>query len=279
MSNDNSFLDLDLESDFEDYNPLDEVEPEEDDEDYVGIEGYLGEEHAVEEPVVPQIPAAERIQNLFKSMAPRRKTLLGILAFVETPQSTTALEAKVDELQAHNFSVYSSGNLSALLEQAGAITRVTEEGEPYENIQNEPEIVEIDGVEYLQPVDPPEIYWVITADGADYLASDRPLDRLRDILEQDTIYLPIYERILTMCEDGKTVKEINAQVDDDPLVQKPRLYAPHFIDKLEKCDALEWADSWKTTEIGREGLAMVQEMMAAQEDETAEADASEGVEA
>ena len=51
-----------------------------------------------------------------------------------------------------------------------------------------------------------------------------------------------------MCEDGKTVKEINAQVDDDPLVQKPRLYAPHFIDKLEKCDALEWADSWKTTE-------------------------------
>ena len=118
----------------------------------MGIEGYLGEEHAVEEPVVPQIPAAKRIQNLFKSMAPRRKTLLGILAFVETPQSTTALEAKVDELQAHNFSVYSSGNLSALLEQAGAITRVTEEGEPYENIQNEPEIVEIDGVEYLQPV-------------------------------------------------------------------------------------------------------------------------------
>ena len=59
-------------------------------------------------------------------------------------------------------------------------------------------------------------------------------------------------------------------MDDDPLVQKPRLYAPHFIDKLEKCDALEWADTWTTTEIGREGLAIVKEMMATQGGDEAE---------
>ena len=50
-------------------------------------------------------------------------------------------------------------------------------------------------------------------------------------------------------------------VDNDPLVQKPRLYAPHFVDKLEKCDALEWRKAWFTTEIGKQGLEMLADVV------------------
>ena len=39
------------------------------------------------------------------------------------------------------------------------------------------------------------------------------------------------------------------------------LYAPHFVDKLEKCDALEWRKAWFTTEIGKQGLEMLADVV------------------
>ena len=66
-----------------------------------------------------------------------------------------------------------------------------------------------------------------------------------------------------LCNDasGATTPTINGVVDNDPLVQKPRLYAPHFVDKLEKCDALEWRKAWFTTEIGKQGLEMLADVV------------------
>lgn len=44
-------------------------------------------------------------------------------------------------------------------------------------------------------------------------------------------------------------------------MQKPRLYAPHFVDKLEQCDALEWRKAWFTTETGKQGLEMLADVV------------------
>ena len=56
---------------------------------------------------------------------------------------------------------------------------------------------------------------------------------------------------------------INEAVDNDELLKSPRLYAPHFIDKLEKCDAVEWRDkSWRITEVGRAGQRIVADLVA-----------------
>lgn len=72
-------------------------------------------------PVVDTRPASERIADLFSAMAPRRRTLLGMIAFCSAPQTTDALDAEVDRLQADNFSVYSPASLANLLERAGAL--------------------------------------------------------------------------------------------------------------------------------------------------------------
>ena len=92
--------------------------------------------------------------------------------------------------------------------------------------------------------------------------ADRPLDRLNDLFAQDEQYLPIYKRVLTLCaaEGGTTIKALGDAVDSDPLVQKPRLYVAHFVDKLEKCDAVEWVDSWVTTEVGQTGLEILKDV-------------------
>lgn len=217
----------------------------------------------------PADPAAdtrtpeERTADLLKAMAPRRKVLLGILAFCEEPQLVDDVNAKVDELQAHNFSVYTAADLCSLLERAGALEHVTDEGGSLEDAEEqEPEVVEVDGVEYLEVKKSAPTRWATTAAGMAAVEADRPLDRLNALFAEDETYLPIYKRVLSLCDadGGCTIKALGDAVDKDPLVQKPRLYVAHFVDKLEKCDAVEWVDSWVTTEVGKTGLEILKDV-------------------
>ena len=255
-----------FDSELDEFEPLEDTgADEEEDEggDIAAISAATdtpGEQPA--EPVDTRTPE-ERIDDLFKSMAPRRKVLLGILAFVEEPQTVIDVNAHVDKLQEDNFSVYTAANLCSLLERAGAIERVTADGTPADEVETEPKTVVVDGVEYLEAAEPVEVFWRITEAGQAKLDSDKPIDRLRTLLEEDAKYATIYKRILMLCNDasGATTPTINGVVDNDPLVQKPRLYAPHFVDKLEKCDALEWRKAWFTTEIGKQGLEMLADVV------------------
>ena len=258
-----------FDSELDEFDPLEDTGADEDEEaeggDYTAISSATDTPGADEQPAEPvdtRTPE-ERIEDLFKSMAPRRKVLLGILAFVETPQTVNDVNAHVDKLQEDNFSVYSAANLCSLLERAGAIERVTADGTPADEVEVEPKTVVVDGVEYLEAAEPVEVFWRITEAGQAKLDSDKPIDRLRALLDEDAHYAVIYKRILTLCaaDGGATTPTINGKVDNDPLVQKPRLYAPHFVDKLEKCDALEWRKAWYTTEVGKQGLEMLADVV------------------
>ena len=208
-------------------------------------------------------PAEERTADLLATMAPRRTVLLSIMAHCCEPRPVAQVNALVDELQQNNFSVYSAANLCALLEKAGALERVTADGQPADDVESEPRVVVVDGVEYLEAGDPVEVCWLATDAGRAAVEADKPLERLRDLLDHDAAYLPIYKRILALCaaEGGAKTPDINAAVDNDLLVQKPRFYAPHFVDKLEKCDALAWQKAWVVTEVGRAGLEMLADVV------------------
>lgn len=209
---------------------------------------YLGnpDENHVPEVVVDDRPAEVRVAELFDRMKPRRKILLGVLAFCGEPVTVDELNAHVAELQASQRSVFDGPALTALLERAGAIAKVegTEE--------QEPQTVVVDGVEYLEPAAKVEVRYQVTPAGAAVLEADNPVGRLDAALEKEAIYKPIYLRILKACgeEGGKSAKELGALVDSDPLLQSPRLWAAHFFNILGECDALVWDGTWKTTDLG-----------------------------
>ena len=203
-------------------------------------------------------PAKERIESLFKEMSQRRRILLGLLDFVRIQRSAESLSDEVERLQRYDGSVYNSANYAGMLEAAGAIKKLNDDGTDFDvNVEQEPDIVVIDGIEYLKPTDGKRVCWIITPEGLDFLNSDRPIDRLNALLDREEHYAPIYKRVLAMCadENGCTIAEIGARVDKDPMVQDPRYYGSNFINKLEKCDAVIWENAWKTTSVGREGLA------------------------
>jgi hypothetical protein len=204
--------------------------------------------------------AAQRIEDLFAAMATRRRVLLDILEFLDAPQRSDALQQKVEKLQEYNASVYSGYNLSLLLEEAGAIQKVSEDGSQFdEETEQLPDVVEVDGLPFFKPTDGKQVFWLITAEGRAYLEADDPFGRLAELIAEEPQYQAIYKNLLEFCDNeaGRGVEELAALIDDDPLVQKPRRYFSYFVKKLEDGNALVWTKKWHTTASGKRGLELL----------------------
>lgn len=205
-------------------------------------------------------PAEERIRELFNNMNPHRRVLYGVLRALHDPISNDEVGGVVDALRAHKFSVYSTSNICTMLETAGAVRRVLEDGTPYDQFQPEPKIVVEEGVEYWQAVPAPTPFWQITEEGQAQLDSYHPIEKLEATFADEAEYLTLYKRVLTMCasDAGVTMKQMSAAVDSDPLVAtEPRNYfVQHFVEALERGEAVAWnGTAWKITEVGRQALA------------------------
>ena len=134
-----STFDLSFDSELDEFDPLEDTGADDDENDggdYTAISSATDVPAQQLEAESDNRTPAERIDDLFKSMAPRRKVLLGILSFVQEPQTAEAVNAHVDELQQDNFSVYTAANLCNLLERAGAIERITADGQPADDTEN-----------------------------------------------------------------------------------------------------------------------------------------------
>ncbi len=215
-------------------------------------------EHAIKQdsPEYAERPAIERTRELFAYMYPHRIMLLQTLEAATDITSNEEMEQKIDEIRAHKFSVYSPVNICTMLEVAGALERVTADGDPYVEHEAKPDIVIEDGEEFYVPTNPEPVYWHISAAGEQML-EDRDLDtKLKEQLSADEKYLGIYKRVMRMAnaQDGTTMKELSAAVDGDPLISKPNRihFVQHYVETLERCEAISWNGStWKLTDFGK----------------------------
>lgn len=209
-------------------------------------------------------PAEERIEDLFQKMGPQHRLLLGVLSACGQRAPFEDVEKVVADLQQFNASVYSPANFCNMLENAGALAHVAEDGTPYDEYENEPELVTIDGQEFLKPRPAPKSYWEATPEGAARVDAYDPHAQLAAIYGEFPQTLPIFKRVLSLLAgkpEGATLPEVAAIVNGDPLVQKPRFYAGHFLERLERADAVEWRDAWCITDIGRASLEQMADVV------------------
>lgn len=264
-------FEFDFEADFEDaFDPLAD-EPENDWEDEgtdaddveapeftpAGASNLEQPEAPVERPRDNR-PAEERLAELMEEMGLRRHVLLNILDSCRSPRRAVEVNEEVSQLRATNYSVYSGADLTSLLERAGGLERVQESGEAYSQVEIAAEVVEEDGVAYLEPARAPEVYWLTTPAGLAALEKDDSLNQTMAMLEEEPAYLPVYKRVLKMCceqEDGIAIKAVSDAVDADPLLQSPRRFAAYFVERLERCGALAWRGAWTPTKAAFEALA------------------------
>lgn len=255
MSQTDAFsFDLDDEDEFDPLTDGDVVD-EDDDEGIVDVPKVT---EMPEEAVRPSVFAKERfetpheaIEELFKRNPGRKPVFLDIIEYCTEPRTTTEVGELVANVQEHNRSVYTPMTLCSILERSGALTSEVPE--------TADEVVEDDGVEYLEIKQAPDAIWTSTDAALEVLASHREGSALRTLIEvEEPQYRTIYERLLNFCaEEPRKKPAIDAIIDDDPLVQSPRRYSNHFIELLESREALEWRDGWTLTDLGRRYLESI----------------------
>ncbi|MBQ3283964.1 MAG: hypothetical protein IJH42_08995, partial [Atopobiaceae bacterium] len=113
-------------------------------------------------------------------------------------------------------------------------------------------------LDYLEVEEREPGLWQATAAGLAIVDAMDDVKATRELLQREPDYLGVYHRILDFCaqaEYGRSPKEIDDLVNDDPLLQKPRRYSGYFVGRLEREGALEWRSGWVVTDAGREVMA------------------------
>ena len=238
--------------------------------------------------------AAERLAKLVDTMPGQTKMLVRILDFCRERRSTEEVLAAVAEWQKLNFSVYEPAVLCGLLEKAGGLDHVNEDGTPYvqpeegaatsatsedaqdgtdgksddqvgaapageSGLAEEPEGDEPLEEDFDDSCAEPEpqrpSFWVATQAGLDLVAEHDPRAHVAQMLEDEAYYMPVYRELLEKLADGPmTKKEIDVIVRANPASESPRRLGGYFVDRLERIEAIEWTGAWSITEIGRELL-------------------------
>ncbi|NTU89676.1 MAG: hypothetical protein HGA54_07205 [Actinobacteria bacterium] len=187
------------------------------------------------------------MDQLIIGLPGRRKVLLSFIDFCREPKLVSECDGKIDELQAHNHSVYTPVVLRQMLELAGAIEYV--QGKVIEGEEGN------DYGEYLTVAKREEGAWVATSDGVAYADACIPSKELEALLDKEPEYSDIYKQILQYCaEEPRDKKSLDLMIDAEEKCQKPRRFSGYFVDRLEKCEAMEWDGLWKTTNIGQSVL-------------------------
>ena len=208
----------------------------------------------------PQAPARERIERLFEDMIPYKNWFLAILDACREAQDAAGVGKVVEGLQSRRRCVYATANFLAMLQDAGALEKLTRDGEPYAEV--EPQLMEVveDGKTYLRPTPPPEAMWRTTADGLEALADNDPLGTLVGIVREHAAYTDVFREILGLCDgDGSSIGNIKEQVNSNPALEYPKKSAQFFMDYLDRNGAIEWDGAWKITEVGRQLLGKLED--------------------
>ena len=81
---------------------------------------------------------------------------------------------------------------------------------------------------------------------------------IRDsLIDSEPQYRTIFTTVLEYAArpEGTSEKELGNLLNNEPVLQKPRMYAQRFIGKLNEHEALVWQDKrWRITDLGREAL-------------------------
>lgn len=184
----------------------------------------------------------------------RRPVLVSILGWCEGGCVNSELTEKVDALQADNRSVYGTTTLCRMLERAGAL-----ELEMPETSEEREDAAE--GVEYLEIKERVDPTWRTTEAGSAVFAQMTDGSAFRDmVFNRDVKYLEVYRAVMNFVDAAPRSKDdIETLVDGFDVVKSPRRFGGHFIDMLEKTDALHWKDhSWQLTDLGRKMIPEVE---------------------
>lgn len=248
------------------YDPLADEEEEWDADDIAERYGYIGDPGELaprsEVPPAPEKSPRERMEDLFENMIPYRLDFLKIMEYCRETRSMDEMSSFVTDLLAQRRAVYSAASFCKMLADAGALVKIDADGNPYVEVEVEPEeAVDENGMTYLKPGTPPAAFWQTTEDGVAVLEESDPIAALAKIIEENAPFRSVFRDILRLCdaEGGTSIVDLESTLNRDPILAESRRQAQFFMDYLDRNGAVAWDGAWKTTDVGKAVLASLEE--------------------
>ena len=183
------------------------------------------------------------------------------------------IEDEVYDLPVMQLSHQNAHTLSLLLVDCGALEQTFVEEDPSGECVAAVAVVDdavapVAGVGAAEPADPaadpepsqledqPVDYLLgITSAGRAALDIFEPTKRYQRMMAGEPVsYREVYRTVLSLCEQGMRMDDIEARLAGMPAMRTPKLvYAGHFVSNLETVDGIAWDDAarlWKTTPHG-----------------------------
>lgn len=189
-----------------------------------------------------------------------KKPAMLVLATCKDPDFATRgdVEAAVAEQWDAEWNHSPADTVEFLLAAKALDEEVTVDGEPYdgtlENIQLDLSVDEsADVVARMQ----------ITEVGQQVLDDYAPAHTVAELLASKPAYHDVFRAVLEACtpDEGCTLPDLESaiegfpQLKPDPQTHQTKVYPQYFIDALETAGAIEWTDSWRITQAGKEALS------------------------
>jgi|GEM_PF-3462681 len=203
-------------------------------------------EDAPQEPAAPEVPASERIAKLFVEMMRQKALLVAIIDFCREERTAEQIDEMLAPLQEFRRSVYTPSTIRRLLERAGALTFISHDEAPEEQVDENGDLV---------VPEKPDPTWLSTADALEYIEAQDPFSELVRAIEPYAEHVEVFRLVLEVCnEEGTSISKIESAVRELGIEAGDKLQAGFFVGKLEDYEAIEWRGSWVTTELGLQYL-------------------------
>jgi hypothetical protein len=148
--------------------------------------------------------------------------LYTILSYCKEPKAIVALEAEVLALPEMKVPLQTTQVLVSWLVACGGMKEIVRQEEPS--------------------------LWATTKEGIRAFEEEASEDKLEALFVSESAYKAIYLRVLNFCKEAKSRMEIETHLENQPLLENPKIYANYFIETLERAGGLFWNGAWKTTQ-------------------------------
>ena len=208
----------------------------------------------------------ERLTNRIESNHANTLAFLACLRVIDSPISYAEAEDLVAELPAMSITTQTPHTLFELLIDAGGIERIQVASEQDSESENETfgeeltqDLNEPDGDEANELDDDQDYLLEITEAGRQVLEAYEPTRRFMSLLEAEPEgYADVYRQLLTLCENGAKLSEIENELGNHPAMTNPKqVYPNYFVSKLESIEGISWDGCWRTTETGKQMLDLL----------------------
>jgi len=178
-------------------------------------------------PPVGEDATPEKILKRIDAEPLYRLILQRLLAFCSEPRSTQEIYDELMYYPEMRKAAFTPKMLLSWMIEAGAIVRYNEK-------------------------DTKTALWATTETGIEAIAGRDPAERLRRLMDEESVYADVYRMILEFCSVERSLSDIEYLLLAHPALQRPKVYPSYLVDRLEFAGALEWTGKWLTTETGKE---------------------------